>query len=33
MVRVNVRRELQGIGNLERGHIEEIEKQMELIGR
>ena len=33
MVRANVRRELEGIGNFEREHIEEIEKQMELIDR
>lgn len=33
MVRVNVRRELGGIGNFEREHIEEIEKEMELIDR
>lgn len=31
MVRTNVRMELEGIGHLEREHIEEIEKQMELI--
>ena len=33
MVRANVRRELEGIGNFERQHIEEIEKEMELIAR
>ena len=33
MVRANVRRELEGIGNIEREHIEEIEKEMELIDR
>ena len=33
MVRANVRIELEGTGNFEREHIEEIEKQMELIDR
>ena len=31
MVKANVRMELEGIGHFEREHIEEIEKQMELI--
>ena len=31
MVRTSVRMELEGIGHFEREHIEEIEKQMELI--
>jgi hypothetical protein len=33
MVRTNVRMELEGTGNFEREHIEEIEKQIELIDR
>jgi hypothetical protein len=33
MVRANVRMELEGIGHFEREHIEEIEKQIELIGK
>jgi hypothetical protein len=31
MVRANVRTELEGTGNFKREHIEEIEKQLELI--
>lgn len=31
MVRENVRMDLEGIGHFEREHIEEIEKEMELI--
>jgi hypothetical protein len=33
MVRANVRTELEGTGNFEREHIEEIEKQIALIDR
>jgi hypothetical protein len=33
MVRANVRMELEGTGNFEREHIEEIEKQIALIDR
>jgi hypothetical protein len=33
MIKANVRMELEGIGHFEREHIEEIEKQMELIDR
>jgi hypothetical protein len=33
LVKTNVRIELEGIGHFEREHIEEIEKQMELIDK